>query len=312
VSTKPTLGVSSCLLGEKVRFDGGHKGYDWLTEELSKQVAWHAVCPEVEMGLGVPRESIRLVEEDGKTELVENKTERNLTALADRTSKRILKNFPVVDGYVFKKNSPSCGWERVRVHKPKDRFSKDGQGKFAEAFTKTFPLVPCSEEGRLCDVEEREHFVIRVFAHFRWRNLPKSIASVQLFHQRYKFLLMAHSPKLAKDLGKLAANSDRRAPKEVCAEYEAVFAEALAKKSTPGRRFNVLQHLFGYVKDKLPAPEKKSLWEDLEGYRSGEISFQAVVQLLRHASQRVGVNYLAENLFWDPYPKALGLRKFIS
>ncbi len=309
---KPLIGISSCLLGNQVRFDGGHKGHEWLIKELAKQVEYYAVCPEMEMGLGVPRESVKQIAHGDGVELVGNTTGRKLTTLAKKTAAKMLTKFPEPDGMVFKKNSPSCGLERVKVEKKNGYMDRTGQGMFAAAFVANFPLVPCTEEGRMADVEEREHFVMQVFARRRWRDLPKTVASMQLFHQRYKFVLMAHNQKLAKDLGKIAANSDRRAPDKACAEYETVFAQALSKRSTPGRRFNVLQHLFGFLKDRLPEAEKKSLYEDLQGYQTGEVSFQTMVSLLRHTSQRVGVTYLAENLFWDPYPKSLGLQRFLA
>ena len=300
------------MLGQNVRFDGGNKAHDWLIKELGKQVEWHPVCPEMEMGLGAPRESVRLISHGTTIEMVGNKTGEKLTALAKKTAARILGKFPEPDGMIFKKNSPSCGMERVRVEKKNGYVDRNALGMFAEAFMEKFPLVPCTEEGRMENLEEREHFVMRLFARKRWREQPKTIASLQLFHQRYKFILMAHNQKLAKDLGKIAANSDRRSPKEVCAEYELVFFDAMSKRTTPGRRFNVLQHLFGFLKDRLPEKEKKSLLDDLEGYRRGEISFQATFALLRSACKRVDVPYLEQNLFWDPYPRALGLRRFLE
>ncbi len=309
---KPLLGISACLLGENVRFDGGHKAHEWLIKELGKQVEWHPICPEMEMGLGAPRESVRLIAHGDSVEMVGNKSGDNLSTLAKKTAAKIVGKFPATDGMVFKKNSPSCGLERVRVEKKNGYVDRNGQGLFAQAFTTSFPLVPCTEEGRMEDVEEREHFVMRVFARRRWRDLPKTIASVQLFHQRYKFILMAHNQRLAKELGKLAANSDRRPVREVSANYEVAFTEALSKRTTPGRRYNVLQHLFGFLKDRISEKEKKSLGEELESYRSGEISFQAIIALLRHSCKHVGVPYLEENLFWDPYPKALGLRRFLE
>ncbi len=309
---KPILGISACLLGEPVRFDGGHKSNEWLIKELGKQVEWFSVCPEVEMGLGVPRESIRLAETKEGVRLIANETQRDLTPLAEKTSAKIIKRFPILHGFVLKKNSPTCGQERVRIDRKGASFGKDGVGLFAKALMESFPRLPVIEEGRLSNPEEREHFVTRVFALYRWQQVPKKVAAIQLFQQRYKFLILAHSPKSVPQLGKIAANSAKQTPSEVYAEYESLFLKALSQATTAGRRYNVLQHVFGFLKDQISDNEKKSLWEELEGYRSGEISFQTVVSLLRHAARRVGVTYLEENLFWDPYPKALGLRKFLT
>ncbi len=306
------VGISSCLLGNAVRFDGGHKGQVWLIKELGQQVQWHVLCPEFEMGLGVPRESIRLVKEGETIRLIGNETELDLTALAAKTAKRLIAALPPLQGFIFKKDSPSCGLERVKVEQKGGHSARDGQGIFATALVTKYPELPVIEEGRLTDAEQREHFVTRVYALHRWNALAPTIPALQLFHQRYKYLLMAHSPKSVAQLGRLAANSDRQPISIVFAHYRTLFLEALAKGTTPGRRYNVLQHLFGYVKDRVEAKERKALWEELEGYHSGEVAFQTVVSLLRHTSRRVGVPYLEQNLFWDPHPKGLGLRKYLA
>lgn len=310
--TKPTLGISSCLLGNRVRYDGGHKRADWLVKELGKQVAWHVVCPEMEMGLGVPREAVRLVKAGTKVKMVGNQSQTDHTKVAEKTVKRLADELPVLHGFVLKKNSPSCGMERVKLEQKSGADTRDGVGLFAAELIKRYPDLPLIEEGRLSDVEQREHFVTRVFALFRFENLKQTIPELQLFHQRYKYLLMAHQPKAVPKLGKIAANSDRRTVPVAFAEYRALFLPALAEPTTPGRRYNVLQHLFGYLKDRATEKEHRELWEELEGYRSGEVSFQTVVSLLRHASRRLRVEYLEKNLFWDPHPKSLGLRKYLG
>jgi uncharacterized protein YbbK (DUF523 family)/uncharacterized protein YbgA (DUF1722 family) len=313
VREKPRIGVSACLLGQKVRYDGQHKRVDWLVEELGKWVSFHPVCPELEMGLGAPRESMRLVRRGarGRLRLLGNDTDRDFTDPAERTARRLVEDLPDLDGYVLKKNSPSCGLERVKVYDANQVPARAGQGFFATALQESRPGLPVIEEGRLTDPEQREHFVTAVFAFFRWKAVPARVAAIQAHHQQYKLLLMAQSPQHYRRLGGVAANPRRRRPSEIRAEYETLLLEALAKASTTGKRVNVLQHIFGYFKEKLGAREKRDLLEAIEDYRKGELSFLAAVKLHQHVAKRLEIPYLEGQLFFDPYPKALALRRLL-
>lgn len=312
-AARPVVGISACLLGERVRFDGGHKKDDWIARELGKTVTWYAVCPEMEMGLGAPREAMRLERRGrGAPRLVVINTGEDLTTSGRTASTRILGRLPELDGFILKKGSPSCGVERVKVYgEGGGRPSRDGQGLFAEALAAERPLLPRIEEGRLTDAIQREHFVTRVFAHHRFRGIPARVSAVQKFHQEYKLLVMAHSPDHYQRLGRIAANSAKLAPSVVREKYGALFHEALAVPSTPGRRANVLQHMVGYFRGKLEDGERAALRDAIEEFRSGELSFLAALTVIRHVVKRVGEPYLEGQIYFDPYPRALALRKYL-
>lgn len=310
-SPRPLVGISSCLLGERVRFDGGHKKDDWLVKELGKWVEWEPWCPEMQMGLGSPRESLRLVARGKQNRLVGNRTGKDVTAAAKTTAREIVTKLGDLDGYILKKNSPSCGLERVKVYGKNDIPFRAGQGVFAERLQRAMPLLPMIEEGRLSDPEQREQFVTRVFAFYRWKKVPAKISAIQKFHQEYKLLLMAHSPSKYQALGKIAANPSKRAPSDVKAEYGPVFLGALADPSTTKKRVNVLQHIFGYFKREIPPKEKAGILEAIEEFRKGELSFLAALTCVRQLLNRVSVPYLESQLFFDPYPKALSLRRYL-
>ena len=305
---KPVVGISSCLLGQRVRYDGNHKRDDWLVKELGKWVQWFPVCPEMEMGLGAPRESMGLLREGGAIKLIGNDSGTNYTALCEKTSRRLTRALPALDGYVLKKSSPTCGLERVRTF-PGPSYT--GRGLYAERLVESRPLLPTIEEGRLTDPPQREHFVTRVFAHFRARQLPARMKSLQDFHQGYKLLLMAHSPDHYRKLGRMVANAGRKTPRAILEEYLPLFNQALARPATPGRQANVLQHVLGYFKKQLGSKEKQGLVEAIEDYRTGNLSFLAALKLMEQLLIRLPSPYLETQLYFAPYPKALNLRRFL-
>ena len=310
---KPRIGISACLLGKPVRHDGGHKRDDWLVDELGKWVTWYPVCPEMEMGLGSPRETVRLLQtsEGELVRMITNKTNKDLTALAAKTVRRITGLLPEIEGFVLKKKSPSCGIERVNLYNTKGHPEKKGVGFFAERLMKSHPGLPVIEEGRLTDPEQREQFVMRIFALFRWRQVPAKISAIQKFHQNYKLLLMAHSPMLYQKLGGIAANSAKGRPSEIREEYESFFLEALRQPSSTRKRVNVLQHMFGYFRGKISEKEKRSLLKAIEEYGQGELSFLASLKLIEHVASSLSIPYLEAQLLFDPYPKELALRKYL-
>ena len=303
--TYPRVGISACLLGQRVRHNGEHKGHHWLIEEFSKFVTWVPLCPEVEMGLGVPRDTLRLIGEAIDPKMIVVKTGKDLTALAKNTARTLLKRETDFDSYIFKKDSPSCGLQRVKVYGKSAMPLKTGVGLFAAAVKSRYPLIPMIEEGRLADPDQREAFAIQVFACFRLKNLPRRVSALQKFHQSYKFLLMSLDPINYQKLGAIAANSSRKPIGEVFEIYLGKFNETLQKPRTVKRRTNALQHLFGYLKTKIGSAEKKQVLDVIEDYRKEEIPLIAPLTLLHHLARKHSVTYLLDQEFFQPYPKGL-------
>jgi uncharacterized protein YbgA (DUF1722 family)/uncharacterized protein YbbK (DUF523 family) len=308
------IGISACLLGEKVRFDGGHKQDPFLTGTFGRFVEWVQVCPEVEAGLGTPRESMRLVRAQDGVRLLTVKTARDLTATLDDYAKRRVEELVAEElcGYVLKKDSPSCGLERVKVY---DRTGASlpatGRGLFADALISRFPLLPVEEEGRLSDPRLRENFVERVFAYNRLQALFRerwSAGSLVEFHTAHKLILMAHSPDAYRHLGVLVAAPRQLSRADLQRRYSQEFMRALAVIATPRRHTNVLQHMAGYFKKLLDQESKAELQSTIEDYRRGLLPLIVPITLLRHHVRVHGVEYLAGQLYLQPHPKELMLR----
>ncbi|OGL08693.1 MAG: hypothetical protein A3F92_07240 [Candidatus Rokubacteria bacterium RIFCSPLOWO2_12_FULL_71_22] len=313
---KIRLGVSSCLLGEEVRFDGGHKRDLFLTDVLGPFVDWVPVCPEVEIGLGIPRDTIRLVGDAAAPRLVVEKTGEDLTARMRRYAEAKVRALEALGlhGYVLKRASPSCGLFRVRVHHPNGLPSAAGRGLYAEALVARFPLLPIEEEGRLTDAGIRENFVERVFAVARWRRFlaagprPRDLVA---FHAAQKLAVLAHSPAHYAALGRLVARTGRALTRAALDEYGTALMEALAVRATRARHTNVLQHLAGYVKRELDAPGRAELAEAIQEYRRGLAPLVVPLTLVRHYVRRFGVASLADQVYLDPHPKELMLRNHV-
>jgi len=310
------IGISSCLLGEQVRFDGGHKRDRFLTETFGPFVEWVPVCPEVEAGFGTPREPMRLVGRDGGLRLVTVRTGVDLTDRFERFAGRRVAALERegLSGYVLKKDSPSCGLLRVKVYDAHGVAARSGQGMFAAALTERFPYVPVEEEGRLSDSRLRENFVERVFAykrlqdHFagRW-----TAGTLVRFHTAHKLTLMAHSVKAYQELGRLVARSASLARRDVEARYVEGFMTALVVVATPRRHVNVLQHIAGYFKTRLDAADRAELQTLIEDYRLGLVPLIVPITLVRHHVNRHGVAYLAGQSYLEPHPKELMLRNHV-
>jgi len=308
------VGISACLLGEEVRFDGGHKRDPFLTEEFGRFVEWVPVCPEVEAGFGTPREAMHLRRSKGELRLVTVKTDRDVTAPMERL---IGRRIPALDaaglsGYVLKKNSPSCGLERVKVYDSNGALSSEkGRGLYADALISRFPLLPVEEEGRLSDPRLRENFVERVFAYSRLQVLFRgrwSARSLVQFHTAHKLILMAHSPDAYRRLGALVAAPQQLSRADLQQRYAHEFMRALAVIATPRRHANVLQHMAGYFKERLDRESKAELQSTIEDYRRGLLPLIVPITLLRHYVRVHGVEYLAGQLYLQPHPKELMLR----
>jgi uncharacterized protein YbgA (DUF1722 family)/uncharacterized protein YbbK (DUF523 family) len=314
--TPVRIGISACLLGTRVRFDGGHKRDAFLVGLLGRFVEWVPVCPEVELGLGTPRESIRLERHNGELRLLAPKSGADHTeamrAYAERRARGL--EHEGLHGFVLKKDSPTCGMERVKVYGAGGAPARNGRGLFAEALLARLPALPIEEEGRLSDPHLRESFVERVFA---YRRLESQFAgrwaqgSLVAFHTAHKLQLMSHSPQAYARLGRLVARGRELSRAELRERYRLDFMQALATPATPGRHANVMQHMLGYFSDRLGAEERQELIEVVEDHRRGLLPLVVPLTLMRHQVRRLGVTYLAGQAYLEPHPKELMLRNHV-
>jgi uncharacterized protein YbgA (DUF1722 family)/uncharacterized protein YbbK (DUF523 family) len=300
-----------------VRFDGGHKKEDFLLNTLGPHIEWVPVCPEVEMGMSIPREAIRLVGQDDAPRLVAPKSgidhsdgmkkwARGRIALLARER---------LDGYVLKKDSPSCGLFRVRVYHDNGQISRKGQGIYARDLAVQLPTLPIEEEGRLRDPRLRENFIERIFAHNRLRKLQESRprpAGLVDFHTRHKLTLMSHSPGAQRDLGRLVAASGRGAFSATMKAYAEMFMTSLKLIATPRRHTNVLHHVMGFLKNDLSADDKSEILEIIENYRNGLLPLIVPITILNHHIRRSnGPEWLHSQEYLNPYPSELMLRNHV-
>ena len=310
------IGVSACLLGEKVRFDGGHKRNPYLVETFGHYVEWVPVCPEVELGLGTPRETLRLVRISNDIRLLMPKTGADHTEAMRAYVVHRLAELAEEDlsGYVLKKDSPSCGMERVRIFDAHGVPAKSGQGLFAEALLQHFPNLPVEEEGRLTDPHLRENFIERVFAYARLRSLFSGrwkVGDLIAFHTAHKLLLMAHSPHAYQDLGRLVAEAKSVPRAELRDHYESEFMGALREMATTKRHANVLQHMVGYFSKQLDSDSRQELQALLQDYRAGFLPLVVPLMLIRHYVRKCDVTYLRGQVYLEPHPKELMLRNHV-
>ena len=317
IDQKPRLGISRCLLGEAVRYDGGHKRDPFLTDVLSPFVDWIPVCPEVEAGLGTPREAMRLSGNPESPQLLTIRTKMDLTHTVIRFSRKRLGQLRKedLDGYIFKKNSPSCGLHRVKVYTEKGQASKHGTGIFSQMFLETFPLLPTEEEGRLNDATIRENFIERIFCYRRWKSLLQTgrlnRGAIVQFHTKHKYLLMTHSRTHYLGLGRLVAQSGSCRPTELAAQYGVLFMEALKVKATVKKHVNVLQHLAGHLKHHLHQATRAELQENIQAYHRKLVPLAVPLTLIKHYVRLLPVPYLLDQVYLNPYPQELMLRNHV-
>jgi uncharacterized protein YbgA (DUF1722 family)/uncharacterized protein YbbK (DUF523 family) len=307
------IGISTCLLGENVRWNGGHARDRYLTDTLGLYVEYVPVCPEVECGLGVPRETLRLVGHPDNPRLVTSKTNLDHTDRMIQWARNRVRALEKEDlcGFIFKKNSPSSGLYNVPVKNFKGMPQKKGQGMFARVFTEHFPLIPVEEEGRLHDPKLRETFIELIFSLKRWREMlvkRKSMANLVDFHTRHKLLIMSHSPNHLRMMGKLVAGGKSLDIKDLFEQYETLLIEALRLKTTLKKNINVLQHVMGYFKKDLSADEKEELLEILDRYRKEHVPLIVPATLLNHYVRKYKQPYLDQQVYLNPHPIALKLR----
>ncbi len=278
------VGVSACLLGERVRFDGGHKRDGFLADLLGRFVEWVPVCPELESGMGAPREALRLALRHTALRLVTAKTGQDHTAAIRQYSSRRLDELAGerLCGFVLKKDSPTCGLERVRVYNASGVPTRAGRGVFAAVLTERFPLLPVEEEGRLNDPRLRENFIERVFAYDRLTRLFEgrwTLGDLVQFHTAHKMTLLAHVPDAYRRLGRLVAGAKSLGRQAVERDYTAMFMETLQVIATPRRQVNVLQHMIGHLKDALDGPSRHELLEIVDAYVGGQVPLVVPITL---------------------------------
>ena len=299
---RPRIGVSSCLLGEQVRFDGGHKRHRFLADVLGRYVDWVPFCPEVAIGLGTPRETLKLTD-DGR--LI------NRSRTADHTAEMAALALPSdIDGYVFKAKSPSCGIHGIPRYSGDDQAAdRHGRGVYAGRLIDACPLLPVEDEGRLTDDVLREAFVERIFARARLRELlatrwqPRDLVA---FHARHKLQILAHDPEAYRRAGRVVAGAGWRPRAAVQAEYGELFCAALHSSATRGRHTNALLHAFSQVSDVLDDTRRNDLVDRIEAYRRGDTPISVPIALLAHHARGAGLRWLAEQTYLAPYPAALG------
>ena len=312
ISTKPQIGVSACLASQAVRYDGSFITNQFIKNECSAFFDIHTVCPEVEAGMGVPRQVIQLRDFDGETKLVYSKNpETEITGFMRDFSDKRIKRLPALDGYIFKKDSPSCGVYKVPVKNDKSGMRKrNGVGIFAQAFKDQFPLVPTEDEGRLHDKGIRENFLERIYAHYRWRQIHASENPLKAFrdyHKNYKLILMAKDNGASKHLGRLVAKVNRDNFSEISEQYISLFMQAMSKIPSQGHHVNVMMHILGYLKDHLNKKDKAELLEWFEIYREKRVARITPMMLLQHHFNRHENDYIADQYYFSPFPGKLML-----
>ncbi len=310
------LGVSSCLLGNEVRFDGGHKRDRFVTDLLGRFVEWVPVCPEVEVGMDTPRPALRLVGDEDSVRMVEIKSGLDHTKAMKRYSAQRVRALRGLDlcGYILKKDSPSCGMTRVKVYGNKGMATRQGRGLYASVLMEAYPNLPCEDEGRLNDPKLRENFIERVFAYQRLSDLFRgrwTRGQVVAFHTAHKLQLMAHSTVAYRELGRLVA-ALKQTPRAVFREqYEGGFMRALAHVASRGRNANVLQHAAGHLKERLDSASRSELAELIHDYRNELVPLVVPVTLIGHHVRRHEIDYLSGQVFLEPHPRELMLRNHV-
>jgi len=309
---KIEIGISACLLGQKVRYDGGHKQDRYLTDTLAPYIDWRPVCPESECGLGTPREVMHLAGDSAAPALLTTYTSLNHTRRITLWAKAKLDDLAGAGlcGFIFKSRSPSCGLRGVKVHAGANGPGGKSRGLFAEAFVRRFPLMPVEEENQLYDPAVRENIFIRIFTYRRWLDLmstDRSVRGLIQFHTRHKLLVLSHSTRHYTSLGRLLASPGLH-PEDIHGRYISMLTEALCLKSTTRKHTNVLQHMAGYFKRKLSPGEKQEIQEVIRQYHDGTVPLLVPLCLIRHHSLMHEEDYLKTQLYLFPDPLEVMLR----
>lgn len=309
------LGVSSCLIGEKVRFNGGDKRNNYLCDLLANYVDFLPICPEVAIGLGVPRPAIRLVGDPKFPRLVEvNNPQQDHSQAMMEFANSAMKQLTHISGYILKSQSPTCGLKRVKIYQEKGVAPKLGQGLFAKVLAEKFPCLPIEEEGRLNDPKLRENFIERIFIYHDWQTTCENdftASALVKFHTRYKLTLMAHHPSRSRELGQLVSQVKQKNLSALAAEYIDNFMKILSLIATPSKHANVLQHCLGYFKSVLSKNDKQELVTIINNYRQGLLPLIVPITLINHHLSHYSQPYLENQSYLSPYPAELMLRNHI-
>jgi len=307
------IGVSTCLLGMNVRYDGGHKRDRFITDMLSQYFEFVHICPEVEIGMGVPREAVHLEGDTEKPRMITRKSGRDWTDKMNRYSAQKARQLPHyrLSGYIFKSRSPSCGIERVKLYALSGQVTNmRTAGLYARQVVWRCPMLPVEDEGRLNDAKLRENFIVRVFAYHRLQQtFPARFkrADVVNFHTAHKYLMLAHSPKHYKQLGQLVAAIKQFAPGDFRDRYSRLFMEGLGLKSTSRKNVNVLFHMVGFLKNHLDPSDRKYLLQVIDDYHRELVPLVVPITLIRNYVRKFDIQYLADQVYLYPHPKELML-----
>jgi len=314
---KIKIGMSSCLLGEEVRWDGDHKYDQYVRDVLGSYFDYVSICPEVDVGMGVPRETVALYGTLENPKMITKRSKTDWTKKMNHYTKDRIHELTKENlcGYVFKSKSPSCGIGKVPIYSEfGSSRMRHGSGMFASSFVKVFPLVPVEDEGRLHDPVIRENFIVRIFCFHRLQLLVRksfSIGSLVRFHTRHKFLILSHSRKKYDDMGELVANAKKIKTAELKTRYSKLFMEALSYKSTPKKNMDVLLQITGLLKQILTKEEKKDILSVIEDYRNELLPLVVPVTLIYHQVKKHNIEYLLDQVYLNPHPKELMLRNHV-
>lgn len=310
--SKIPIGISSCLLGQEVRHDGGHKRNAYVLNTLSRYFEFRPLCPEMAIGMEVPRPPIRLVKNNDEIRLVGSRNpELDVTEQMIQFADQAVSTMDGISGYILKKDSPSCGMQRVRIYNEKGHPEKNGSGLFTERLMQALPALPVEEEGRLMDPVLRENFIERVFIYFRWQKRlieGLSVRGLMEFHSRHKFNLLAHDEAIYRELGPLVAKARTDNIEAIADKYLQKFMQGMKRPATRKRHTNVLMHVMGFIKDILSGDDKQELLDILDQYRLGLVPLIVPITLLKHHLRRAPQPYIEQQFYMNPYPEELMLR----
>lgn len=309
------IASSSCLLGQEVRYDGAHKLNAYMTKSLSEYFEFVPFCPEVAIGLGIPRKPIRLVwgERGIRAVGIEN-PELDITEKLVAYGEEVVRKLEGISGYIFKKGSPSCGIERVKVYNEAGSPVDSSAGIFADTVMRLLPELPVEEEGRLMDPRLRENFIERVLVYRRWQELVEqglTAASLVDFHTRHKFTILAHDEPAYRELGGVVANAGTGDIDSIAGRYVGMLMAALKRMATPKTHANVLMHIMGFVKQHLDRADKTELLDVIDAYRLEQVPLIVPITLLKHYLRRYPDPYMDQQYYLNPHPKELMLRNHI-
>ena len=305
------IGISACVVGEKVRFDASNKPSNFCIKELGEHVSYKAFCPEVAIGLPIPRPTIRQIKKDDVIHVARPDGSGDVTEALTEYGKKIAQNSKQLSGFIFCAKSPSCGMERVKIYSPEgNALPAMGVGAFAKEIMQADPLLPCEENGRLNDAQIRENFVARIYAYKHWQTLVASGLSkhkLTSFHSQYKYMVMSHDLVAYKALGQLLARADLDV-ETMAQQYIKGLMNALSIIATRKKHANTLAHIQGYFSQHLQANERQELCKQIDNYRLGLIPLAAPLTLIKHYLMQYPKSYLADQVYLKPYPDELKLR----